>query len=153
MAWCYYCRRHTVNGRCPKCGRMYGEPNKSYDYYGKEIKSKSSSSSSSSSSYSSGGYSTSSGEYSGYYDEQEGSVASGFFLALPISFFAIIIAAKMDKSNMKKGAIIGTIVWAIVLLHVVAILLAIFYEHFGGDINAVKEWFDKLFEPLKHLFS
>ena len=129
---------------------MYGEPNKSYDYYGKEIKSKSSSSSSS---YSSGGYSTSSGGYSGYYDEREGSVASGFFLALPISFFAIIIAAKMDKSNMKKGAIIGTIVWAIVLLHVVAILFAIFYEHFGGDINAVKEWFDKLFEPLKHLFS
>ena len=153
MAWCYYCRRHTVNGRCPKCGRMYGEPNKSYDYYGKEKKSKSSSSSSSSSSYSSGGYSTSSGGYSGYYDELEGSVASGFFLALPISFFAIIIATKMDKSNMKKGAIIGTIVWAIVLLHVVPILLAIFYEHFGGDINAVKEWFDKLFEPFKHLFS
>lgn len=38
MAWCYYCRRYTVNGRCPDCGRLYQDPNKNYDFYRKESK-------------------------------------------------------------------------------------------------------------------
>ena len=23
MAWCVYCNRHTLNGRCPVCNRLY----------------------------------------------------------------------------------------------------------------------------------
>lgn len=130
MAWCYYCRRYTVNGQCPDCGRIYEFPGKKYDFYGKEIKDTSKSSSSRKSSSSSSYKSSSSSSYASYeLDERYGSFAVGFWLALAISFGSIIIASKKEKPNMKRGAIIGTIVWGIVILHAVTILLAVLNEN------------------------
>ena len=103
MAWCYYCRNHTVNGRCPNCNRLYEFPGKKYDYYGKEIKSTSTSSSSSKSSSSSFYKGSSLSSYASYkVDEMYGSFAVGFWLALAISFGSIIIASKKEKPNMHK---------------------------------------------------
>ena len=151
MAWCYYCRRYTVNGQCPNCGRIYETPGKKYDFYGKEIKEnnppKKKSSSSSSSSYSS---SRSSGYY---YSDNEGSAAGGFFLALLISFFAIIIASAQDKREMKKGAIAGTIVWGVIVLHVITIFWATFSNAFGGDWEVFKEWFLNWINSIKQAFG
>ena len=114
MAWCYYCRCYTVNGRCPKCNRMYTEPNKNYDFYGKEIKSTSSKTSSNSS------------------DEQlvSGNFARGFWLGIGICFFAIIIAKKHNR-KLLKGAITGTIISGIFYLHVVSIILLIVFKMLG----------------------
>ena len=126
MAWCYYCRRYTVNGQCPCCNRIYQFPGKKYDFYGREIKESKPNSTSSSSSFKSG--KTYTVHVDGYYKD-EGSVMAGFFLALPISFGAIIIASKIEKREMKRGAIIGTIVWGIVIIHVITILLAVYNEN------------------------
>lgn len=122
MAWCYYCRRYTVNGQCPDCGRIYEFPGKKYDFYGHEIvekkpePTKKSSSTKPSKTYT---------VYVGGNYKDEGSLMGGFFLALLISFGAIIIASKTEKREMKRGAITGTIVWGIVILHAVTILLAV----------------------------
>ena len=104
MAWCPYCRRYTVNGRCPNCNRMYTEPNKNYDFYGKEIKS---------SSNSSGGSATfTSTPY----------FWPGFWLGIAINFGAILIA-KYKNRKMLKGAIVGTILNSVFTLHIITILI------------------------------
>lgn len=140
MAWCYYCRAYTVNGRCPNCNRMYQEPNKNYDFYGKEIKNKpQTSSNKSSSGFNRRTYVSSGSYYGASYKDEHGSFAAGFWLSLPISFIAIIIASKKQKPEMKKGAIVGTIIWGIVILHIVTILLAIFNININQqeDANSV----------------
>ena len=109
MAWCYYCRRYTVNGRCPACNRMYEEPGKSYDFYGKEIKKQSSATT----------RKTSSSEPIYYSDP---SFARGVWLGIAINFGAIIIAKKTGRVAM-GGAILGTVLNSVFLLHVFSILL------------------------------
>ena len=112
MAWCYYCRRYTVNGRCPDCGRLYEDPNKKYDFYGKEIKSSSSSKSSGSLGSVSSGF------------------MGGFWLGIVISFFAIIIARKKENREMKRGAIVGTIINAILVTHIITVFVYAWLYHF-----------------------
>ena len=116
MAWCYYCHRYTVNGRCPNCNRMYEEPGKKYDFYGKEIKSQPASKPSSG------------GRYNIDY-------SNGVWLGIAINFFAIIIAHKKDNHDMKKGAILGTILNSIFLTHIIIVLIYIFYYHYAEIIS------------------
>ena len=135
MAWCNYCRCYTVNGQCPHCGRIYQDPNKNYDFYGNEIKQKKSESSKKKSESSS---------YSDYaYDDDEGSFAGGFWLAIPISFIAIIIASAINKPRMRKGAIVGTIVGAVVALHIASILILSYFNMLGIDPNDISSWFQR----------
>ena len=111
MAWCPYCRRYTVNGRCPNCNRMYTEPNKNYDFYGKEIPSSPS---------------------------QPGSISleadpcfwPGFWLGIAINFGAIIIA-KYKNRQMLKGAIVGMVINSVFTLHVITILVYTFLYMLG----------------------
>lgn len=111
MAWCPYCRKYTVNGRCPNCNRMYTEPNKNYDFYGNEIKSTSSGSS---------GITYTSDPY----------FWGAFWLGVAINFGAIIIAKNKNR-KMLKGAIIGTVVNSIFTLHVLTIFVYTFLYMFG----------------------
>ena len=111
MAWCPYCRTHTVNGRCPSCNRMYTEPNKSYDYYGKEIKG-SSSNDKNSVSYTAGPY-----------------FWPGFFLGLFANFISIIIAHYKSKDLM-KGAIVGTIFSSFLIINVITIIILLVFNLF-----------------------
>lgn len=135
MAWCNYCRCYTVNGQCPHCGRIYQDPNKNYDFYGNEIKQKKSESSKKKSE---------SRTYSDYaYDDDEGSFAGGFWLAIPISFIAIIIASAINKPRMRKGAIVGTIVGAVVALHIASILILSYFNMLGIDPNDISSWFQR----------
>ena len=128
MAWCYYCRRYTVNGRCPVCNRMYEEPNKRYDFYGKEIKPKTqnnrksstNSSKSSSSGYSSSSYSYSSGP--GFW--------SGFWLGIAINFGALIIAIKTHHSSMRNGAIVGMVINTLFTLYCLEVIGYAFLKPF-----------------------
>lgn len=112
MAWCYYCRRYTVNGRCPDCGRLYQDPNKNYDFYGKEIKSSSSSKS------------------NGSQVSVSSSFMGGFWLGFVISGFAIIIAHKKQNREMKRGAIVGTIINAVLVTHLVTVYIYAWLNHF-----------------------
>lgn len=120
MAWCYYCRRYTVNGRCPICNRMYEEPGKKYDFYGKEIKpnppKKSSTSKSSSSS--------SGTSYSNPY------FWPGFFLGLGINFGAIMIAKHKNK-KMLSGAITGMVINSIITIQVIIVLINAYLYSLG----------------------
>lgn len=117
MAWCYYCRCYTVNGRCPKCNRMYTEPNKNYDFYGKEIKSNNNSTNSKGS--------KSSGERLSSSDFRR-----GFWLGIGVCFFSIIIAKKHNR-KLLKGAITGTIISGIFYIHVLIILLYFVFKMLG----------------------
>lgn len=108
MAWCYYCRRYTVNGRCPVCNRMYEEPNKRYDFYGNEIKEKKPKTSKSSSSSS-----------EGYADPY---FWPAFWMGIGMNFGAIIIAAKTNKKKL-PGAIVGAIINTIFTVHIITILI------------------------------
>lgn len=138
MAWCNYCRCYTVNGQCPHCGRIYQDPNKNYDFYGNEIKQKKSESSKKKSdSYHGRTYS----DYA--YDDDEGSFAGGFWLAIPISFISIIIASAINKPRMRKGAIVGTIVGAVVALHIASILILSYFNMLGIDPNDISSWFQR----------
>ena len=125
MAWCYYCRRYTVNGQCPNCGRIYEFPGKRYDFYGREIvekkpeKKKSSSSSSSTHAHTSSNYVP--GDH--YF-------AGGFWLAMAISFGAILIANARGNRKMRNGAIVGTIVQAVLITEFVLIIISSFLN--GG---------------------
>ena len=109
MAWCYYCRVHTVNGKCPKCGRLYEDPNKSYDYYGKEKES---------SNNQSGGISVS---HDGW---------RGFWLGMGICFVAIIIAAKHNK-RMLGGAIVGAIVSSFIYVNIITTIVLMYLNYLG----------------------
>ena len=140
MAWCYYCRCYTVNGQCPHCGRIYQDPNKNYDFYGNEIKQKNNGDSKKKSSSSSPSYQRRS--YS-VYEGTGGSFAGGFWLAIGISFIAIIIAASINKPRMKKGAIVGTIVGAVVALHIASILILSYFNMLGIDPNDISSWFQR----------
>ena len=110
MAWCYYCRRYTVNGRCPVCNRMYEEPNKKYDFYGREIKTSTPSKSTTSSK-------------GGHYDLD---YHNGVWLGIFINFPSIIIAHVKGNWRMKKGAILGTIINSIFLTHIIGVCIYIF---------------------------
>ena len=133
MAWCYYCRRYTVNGQCPNCGRIYEFPGKRYDFYGHEIPEKktttkkSSSYSSSSSRSSSSSYSSSSSTYvaGDHY------FAGGFWLAMAISFGAILIANARGNRKMRNGAILGTIIQAVVITEFVLIIISSWMNYFN----------------------
>ena len=111
MAWCYYCRRYTVNGQCPACGRIYQDPHKSYDFYGKEIKKQSSATT----------RKTSSSEPTYYSDPKWG---RGFWLGIAINFGAIIIAKKTGRVRV-SGAIVGMVINSILTLHILGIYLSI----------------------------
>ena len=113
MAKCNYCRRYTVNGRCPSCNRMYGEPNKTYDYYGNEIKSSSPSSSSS----------------TVYYTDH--SFAKGFWLGILISFGAICVAKRVNR-KMVSGAITGTVINGVAITQIAMMLLMLFFPQLRG---------------------
>ena len=115
--WCYYCRCYAVNGKCPKCGRFY-EINKSSSTSKKtETKSKNYSRISTPSTY------DSTSAYASY-KNPDGSFAAGFWLAMAINFIAIIIAIKRDKPITKEGAVVGTIISSIIILHVITIIVA-----------------------------
>lgn len=145
MAWCNYCRCYTVNGQCPNCGRIYQDPNKNYDFYGNEIKQKKSESSKKKSESSSSSYHGRT--YSDYaYDDDEGSFAGGFWLAIPISFIAIIIASAINKPRMRKGAILGTIIGAVFALHIAGIIIVSYFnmlETNGFNPNDIISWFQQ----------
>ena len=111
MAWCYYCRTYTVNGRCPKCNRMYQEPNKQYDFYGKEIKHDSSSSTT-------------------ITLPTSRDFRRGFWLGMGICFFSIIIAKKHNR-KLLKGAITGTIISGLFYIHVLTIIIYIILGQYG----------------------
>ena len=115
MAWCPYCRKYTVNGRCPSCNRMYTEPNKSYDFYGKEIKSTSSSM---------GGIEPLPVSHD---------FKKGFWLGMGINFVSIIIAKKHNR-RLIKGAIVGTIISGIFYLHVIMILVYAYLYYLNGTL-------------------
>lgn len=121
--WCNYCRCYTVNGQCPKCGRIYVSNNGSSTSKKTETKSKSYSRISTSST------DTSTSAYASY-KNPDGSFAAGFWLALAINFIAIIIASKKDKPITKKGAIVGTIISSIIILHVITIIIAVMNNNF-----------------------
>ena len=121
MAWCYYCRRYTVNGRCPVCNRMYEEPNKRYDFYGKEIKEKPQPKRSSSSS-------------STYQSESSIYFWRGFFLGLGTNWGAIFIARKVNR-KMMGGAITGAIVSTILIVHIASILIMSYLNAMGINIS------------------
>lgn len=112
--WCNYCRCYAVNGQCPKCGRIYVFPNSTPTSKKKEV--------------SSSGYhkstTTHDSNLHAVYHNIDGSFAAGFWLAMAINFIAIIIASKRDKPLTKKGAIIGTIVSSVIILHVITIVIA-----------------------------
>ena len=118
--WCYYCRRYTVNGQCPSCGRTYVF--------------NSNSNSSSSNEKSSISFSVS-------YSEADGSFAAGFWLAIVISFFAIIIANAKGKKRMRTGAIVGTIIGAVAILQIVSIILYGIYNNWD---EIIAEFLEKL---------
>lgn len=109
MAWCYYCKTYTVNGQCPKCGRIYQDPNKSYDFYGKEKPSSGSGSA---------GISVS---HDGW---------KGFWLGFAINFGAIIITVKRNR-RMLAGAIVGTIANTILITNIVTTIVFA-YLHYAG---------------------
>ena len=96
MAWCYYCRRHTVNGRCPNCNRAY-EEKKQHDGINWANK-------------------KSSG-YEGVSYSQGSSFIGGFFLGLLINFPAIIIVKRIG-GKIVAGAIVGTVINSIALLQI-----------------------------------
>ena len=112
MAWCYYCRTHTVNGKCPKCGRLYSLANKNYDYYGKEIKSSSSTSDSS------------------IHYETDSCFWPGFWLGIAINFGAIIIA-KRKNEKMLGGAITGMVINSIFIIHIISVIIFIILYMLG----------------------
>ena len=88
MAWCYYCIRYAVNGRCPVCNRLYEGPGKSYDFNGKEIKKPSSSSSSK-------------GTKDAY--DSDPLFSRGVWLGIAINFGAIIIPKKTGRRQVVTG--------------------------------------------------
>ena len=116
MAWCYYCRRYTVNGRCPVCNRMYEEPGKNYDFYGKEIKRKPEP--------------KRSGKSSGESSYSDPLFARGFWLGIAINFGAIIIAKKTGRVRM-AGAITGMVINSVLTLHILGILLTLAARRWG----------------------
>ena len=118
--WCNYCRRYTVNGQCPSCGRIY------------VFNSNSNSSSSNE---------KASISFSDTYSEADGSFAAGFWLAIVISFFAIIIANAKGKKRMRTGAIVGTIIGAIAILQIVSIILYGIYNNWD---EIIAEFLEKL---------
>ena len=117
--WCNYCRRYTVNGQCPKCGRIYN------------INSSSSGSKNSSSTIS----------WSEPYSASEGSFWAGFWLAVVINFFAIIIAHKKEKTRMRTGAIVGTIVGAIFISSIASLIVYGIYNNWN---EIIAEFLEKL---------
>lgn len=131
MAWCPYCRRNTVNGRCPSCNRVYEDVNKLYGYSsGNNSKEKKSYGSS----------------YSIPYEAKGGSFIGGFFLAIAINFIAIIISAKIGKKRMLGGAIVGTIFGSILLLSIVNTIIT--------SLSAYDpEWYTHILETLKELIE
>ena len=116
MAWCYYCRRYTVNGRCPVCNRLYEEPGKSYDFYGKEIKKSPPPSSK--------------GSKDTY--DSDPLFSRGVWLGIAINFGAIIIAKKTGRVRV-GGAVLGTVLNSLFLLHVFGILLVLVAQQTGFD--------------------
>ncbi|MBR0439916.1 MAG: hypothetical protein IJK27_04115 [Bacilli bacterium] len=110
--WCNYCRRYTVNGQCPNCGRIY------------YINNSSSGSKDSGSTIS----------WSESYSASEGSFWAGFWLAIAINFFAIIIAHKKEKTRMRTGAIVGTIVGAIIIFQIVSVIVYGIYNNWDEII-------------------
>ena len=119
--WCNYCRCYVVNGQCPKCGRIYvfnngATTSKKEERPTTTTKYKRSSSTSSSTS--------NDDSLHAVYSNVDGSFAAGFWLAMAINFIAIIIASKRDKPLTKKGAIVGTIISSVIMLHVIAIVIA-----------------------------
>ena len=117
--WCNYCRRYTVNGQCPSCGRIYNT------------------NSSSSGSKDSG----STISWSESYSASEGSFVAGFWLGIVISFFAIIIANAKEKRRMRTGAIVGTIVGAVVIFQIVSVIVYGIYNHWD---EMIAEFLEKL---------
>lgn len=137
MAWCYYCRCYTVNGRCPKCNRMYQDPNKKYDFYGKEIKESRQEQRKSTERITT--------DAVPIYDGG-GSFAGGLFLAFVINFIAIIIAVKIDKRRMRNGAIVGTIMGGVLLLTIIGTIVSSWLE-FGS------EWYLQIWEEIQKAVS
>ena len=117
--WCNYCRRYTVNGQCPNCGRIYNT---------------NSSSSGSKDSGSTISWSESS-------SASEGSFAAGFWLGIVISFFAIIIANAKEKRRMRTGAIVGTIVGAVIIFQIVSVIVYGIYNNWD---EIIAEFLEKL---------
>ena len=117
--WCNYCRRYTVNGQCPNCGRIYNT------------------NSSSSGSKDSG----STISWSESYSVSEGSFVAGFWLGIVISFFAIIIANAKEKRRMRTGAIVGTIVGAVVIFQIVSVIVDGIYNNWD---EIIAEFLEKL---------
>ena len=118
--WCNYCHRYTVNGQCPSCGRIY------------VFNSNSNSSSSNE---------KASISFSDSYSEADGSFAAGFWLAIVISFFAIIIANAKGKKRMRTGAIVGTIIGAVAVLQIVSVIVYGIYNNWN---KIIAEFLEKL---------
>ena len=137
MAWCNYCHCYTVNGRCPKCNRMYEEPNKKYDFYGKEIKEPQQEQRKSTGRVTTAAVPINDGA---------GSFAGGLFLAFVINFIAIIIAVKIEKRRMRNGAIVGTIIGGVFLLTILGTIVSSWLE-FGP------EWYLQIYEALKETIA
>ena len=131
MAWCPYCRCNTVNGRCPKCNRVYEDVNKMYGYSsGNNSKEKKSYGSS----------------YSIPYEARGGSFIGGMFLAFVINFIAIIISAKIGKKRMLGGAIVGTIIGWILFLSIANTIIT--------SLSASDpEWYTHILETIKELIE
>lgn len=54
----------------------------------------------------------------------------GFWLGFVISGFAIIIAHKKQNREMKRGAIVGTIINAVLVTHLVTVYIYAWLNHF-----------------------
>ena len=111
---------------------MYEEPNKKYDFYGKEIKEPKQEQ------RKSAGRATTAAVP---IDDGAGSFAGGLFLAFVINFIAIIIAVKIEKRRMRNGAIVGTII-GVFLLTILGTIVSCWLE-FGP------EWYLQIYETLK----
>ena len=121
MARCVYCRRYTVNGRCPVCNRMYEEPNKRYDFYGKEIKPKSTPNKKSSSS----DYSQST-----YFPSSKGSPMTAILICFFFGFIGSIICWASYKENWKKIGKGFFIFYLTIVLLAVALAVLLYFLGF-----------------------
>ena len=107
MAWCNYCRRYTVNGRCPSCGRQYEFP--------KNI------------------VSTKEVAGSGPVEQTKVSrdFSKGFWLGIGTNFGALIMTRNKSR-QMKNGAIVGMIINSVFILHILSIIIYSIIYHFAG---------------------
>ena len=107
MAWCPYCRRYTVNGRCPSCNRQY-------DFSKSVVSSEKV---------------PGSGPVEPFVSNK--GFIKGFWLGIAINFGAIIIANKCNKSLL-KGAITGMIINSVFTLHILTTIIYIILYNLQG---------------------